>query len=52
MWSCREGVEEVITTGAKGTAEFTEKNFGRSLIFFACCFLIGLPVPNETGCYR
>jgi hypothetical protein len=43
-----EGVESQIPTGAKGTAGFAEKNFARLLIFFACCFLVKLPLPNET----
>jgi hypothetical protein len=49
VWSCREGVEEVNRDRGKRSAEFTEKNFARLLIFFACCFLVKPLVPIETG---
>ena len=32
----------------KRSAGFTEKNFRAVADFFACCFLLNLPVPNET----
>ena len=45
-----KGWESQIPGRAKGLLSLTEKNFGRLLIFFACCFcfLLNLPVPNET----
>jgi hypothetical protein len=38
VWSCRKGVESRFSARAKRTPGFTEKNFVRFLIFFACCF--------------
>jgi hypothetical protein len=43
-----EGVEEVNHDRPTRSAEFTEKNFGRLLIFFRLLFLLNLPVSNET----
>ena len=40
MRSCRKGV--VVPDSGRGKKDpgFTEKNFGRLLIFLACCFLL------------
>jgi hypothetical protein len=43
-----EGVEEVNRDRGKRSADFTEKNFVRLLIFFRLLFLLNLPVPDET----
>jgi len=47
-----EGWSHTFRPGAKGTAEFTEKNFPEVIIFFRLLFFSAFCVSQSHGLYR